>query len=59
MAQQVRLDRDVETYVVDEQSRIREQEHTEVSAAQAVNRMLREWRNTRDATLVRHAKARR
>jgi len=56
---QVRLDKDVATYVVDEMDRIRTQEATDLSAAQAVNRMLREWRKTRDAEMPQRKAAKR
>lgn len=56
---QVRLDRDVETYVVDEMERIQTQEATDLSTAQAVNRMLREWRKSKDAEMSKRKESKR
>lgn len=44
-----RLDEDTAALVGDEQRRIREEEHTDLSVTQTANRMLREWRKMRDA----------
>lgn len=56
---QVRLDRDVETYVVDEMARIHTQEATDLSTAQTVNRMLREWRKSKDAEMSKRKESKR